>query len=188
MQWKMAYAHHEQVQQKQYCTISGLERSGFSVLPASVPGCMEKALMKAGKLDDLYFGTNTLQAQRLEDVHLWYFTKIQIENKNQYLRFKGIDTFSDIYINGKLVSSTDNMFLSYDVDADWIIGENEVVVHIKPTMLEARNFTLPAVSYALRYNYAALYVRKAAHMFGWDIMPRIVSAAQPSVAGALGRR
>lgn len=57
-----------------------------------------------------------------------------------------------------------------------MMGEHEVVVHITPTMLEARPYTPPAVCYAQKYNYASLYVRKAAHMFGWDIMPRIVSA------------
>ena len=175
MQWKIAYAHHEQVHQN-YCTVSALQKSPFAHLPASVPGCLEQDLMRAGVLEDLYFSTNTLKAQELEDVHVWYYSKFDIQNKNQYLRFEGIDTFADIYVNGQLVKSTDNMFLSYDIFADWIIGENEVVVHIKPTMLEARKFTPPAISYALRYNYAGLYVRKAGHMFGWDIMPRIVSA------------
>ena len=176
MQWKIAYAHQEKACQKQLFTIQDVEKSGFDIMPASVPGCLEKALMQAGKLDDLYFSTNTLDAQKLEDVHIWYFTKVAIEKENQYLRFEGIDTFSDIYINGRLVKSTDNMFLAYDVQDNLHIGENEVVVHIKPTMLEARKFTPPAISYALKYNYPGLYVRKAAHMFGWDIMPRIVSA------------
>ena len=176
MEWKIAYAHHECCCEKEYCTISGLEKSGFNVLPASVPGNFEIDLMKAGQLEDLYFGTNTLEAQKLEDVHVWYYTKVRIEKKEQYLRFEGIDTFSDIYINGKLVKSTDNMFLAYDVEADWILGENEVVVHIKPMMLEARKYTSPALCFAMRYNFPTLYVRKAAHMVGWDIMPRIVSA------------
>ncbi len=176
MQWQLVYAHHESLNQMRYDTISALKQSGFPILPASVPGCLETDLMKAGNLPDMYFGTNTLKAQELEDVHIWYFTTIQIDKKSQYLRFEGIDTFSDIYINGQLVKSTDNMFLPYEVEADWILGENEVVVHIKPTMLEARKFTPPAVCFAQKYNFPGLYVRKAAHMFGWDIMPRIVSA------------
>lgn len=176
MEWKFACAHHEDCYQKHYCTIADLEQSGFDILPASVPGNFELDLMKAGKLEDLYFGTNTLEAQKLEDVHVWYYTKVRIEKASQYLRFEGIDTFSDIYVNGELVKSTDNMHLAYDVDADWILGENEVVVHIKPTMLEARKFTPPAVCFAQKYNYPSLYIRKASHMFGWDIMPRIVSA------------
>ena len=176
MQWKIVYAHHKETVGKRYCTVSQLENTGFCTLPASVPGCLETELMKAGKLVELYYSTNVLEAQKLEDVHVWYYTKVNICNEKQYLRFEGIDTFSDIYVNGKLVKTTDNMFLPYDVEEGWYIGENEVVVHIKPAMLEARRFTPPAVSYALRYNYAGLYVRKPGHMFGWDIMPRIVSA------------
>lgn len=176
MQWKIAYAHHETAYQKQLFTIGDIERAGFDTMPASVPGCLESELMQAGKLEDLYFSTNTLNAQKLEDVHVWYFTKVDVQNEKQFLRFEGIDTFSDIYINGQLVKSTDNMFISYDVDQNLHIGENEVVVHIKPTMLEARKFTPPAISRTLKYNYPGLYARKAAHSFGWDIMPRIVSA------------
>ena len=176
MNWKAAYAHHEECAQVKCSTIAELENSGFDIIPASVPGNLELDLMKAGKIEDLYFSTNTLQALKLEDVHVWYYTVVNITSPNQYLRFEGIDTYADIYVNGKLVKSTDNMYLAYDVDADWIMGENEVVVHIKPTMLVARAFTSPAACNAQKYNYASLYVRKASHMFGWDIMPRIVPA------------
>ena len=176
MKWELVYAHHTDCCNKIYNTIHCLQESGFTTLPASVPGNLELDLMKSGKLSDLYFSTNVLEAQKLEDVHVWYYTKVFIENQNQYLHFEGIDTFADIYINGKFVQSTDNMFLPYDIETDWVIGENEVVVHIKPTMLEARKSTLPVACFANRYNYSSLYVRKAAHMFGWDIMPRIISS------------
>lgn len=176
MKWKIAYAHHEACRDEQYCTIEQIEKSRMEILPANVPGCLELDLMAAGKIEDLYFSTNTLEAQKLEDVHVWYYTVLDITNLNQYLHFGGIDTFADIYANGKLVKSTDNMHLSYDIEPHWIMGQNEVVVHIKPTMLVTRQYTSPAVCYAQKYNYASLSVRKAAHMFGWDIMPRIVSA------------
>lgn len=175
-EWKLAYAHHEDCKNAELRTIAEVEKSGLEIVPAIVPGNFELDLMRAGKLEDVYFSTNTLKTQELEDVHLWYYTTVKITNKNQYLCFEGIDTFSDIYVNGELVKTTDNMFLSYDVFANWDIGENEVVVHIKPTMLEARKFDLPARCYAFKYNYGALHVRKAAHMYGWDIMPRIISA------------
>ena len=176
MDWKIAYAHHDVCSHKHLCTIADVETSGFEILPASVPGNFELDLMKAGKIEDLYFSTNTLNAQRLEDVHVWYYTVVTITNPNQYLHFVGIDTFADIYVNGNLCASTDNMYLPCDVTADWKMGENEVVVHIRPTVLEARKFTSPAACNAQKYSYPSLYVRKAPHMFGWDIMPRIVSA------------
>ena len=53
---------------------------------------------------------------------------------------------------------------------------NEIVVHIKPAVLEVRKYPVPAACNSLEYNYPSLYARKAASMYGWDIMPRIVSA------------
>lgn len=176
MNWKIAYAHHKDCAGKLYNTIEALENSGFDLISARVPGNYELDLMREGRLHDLYFSTNTLDAQKLEDVHVWYFCTLKVTDSKQYLHFEGIDTFSDIYVNGKLVASTDNMFLPCDVRADWHVGTNEVVVYIKPAMLMARQHDLPAACYSLHYNYSSLYIRKAAHMFGWDIMPRIVSA------------
>ena len=54
--------------------------------------------------------------------------------------------------------------------------ENELLVHIYPTVLEARKYKYTSLNLAIKYNYDALYVRKAASMYGWDIMPRMVSA------------
>ena len=176
MKWTLTYAAHENCMGREFKTIADLEKSGFESIPASVPGNFELDLMKAQKLEDLYFSTNTLKAQALENVHVWYHTVVTVTEKNQYLRFEGIDTFADIYVNGMYVKSADNMFLPWEVDEGLYPGENEVVVHIKPAMLEARRFTPPAACNAQKYNYASLYGRKAAHMFGWDIMPRIVSA------------
>ena len=164
MNWKIAYAHHKDCVTGNYHTIKALEQSGLDLIPATVPGNYELDMMREGRLHDLYFSTNTLDAQKMEDMHVWYFCKVDISDPKQYLHFEGIDTFSDIYVNGRLAASTDNMFLAYDVRADWNIGENEVVVHIKPTMLEARKFHLPAASHAQKYNYASLYVRKAAQL------------------------
>lgn len=176
MEWKIVYAHHEECKNNEFGTIAALEQSGFDRIEASVPGNFELDLMKAGKIDDLFFSTNTWDAQKMEDINVWYYTTLEITEQNQYLSFGGIDTYADIYVNGKFIRSTDNMFLSYDIFPEWKIGQNEVVVHMKPVMLETRKQVPPAGSYALRYNHASLYARKAAHMFGWDIMPRILSA------------
>ena len=209
MEWKLAYAHHDACCTKEYCTIAEIEGSGFPIIPAVVPGNFELDLMREGLLEDLYYSTNTLKAQELEDVHLWYYTTVEVTDSNQYLEFEGIDTFADIYVNGRLVKSADNMFLPWQVEAPWLMagagnvsgegecaenvtnrirgvethGEpeepqplNEIVVHIKPAVLEVRKYPVPVASNSLEYNAPSLYARKAASMYGWDIMPRIVSA------------
>lgn len=175
MEWKIAYAPNFECADKKYTAVEELYKSGFEIINASVPGNFELDLMNAGKIDDLYYSTNTLKAQKLENMHIWYFCRFKAE-ENQFLRFEGIDTVADIYINGEFVKSTDNMFMAYDVYADLKQGENEVVVHIKPAMIESRKYLPPVGCTTLKYGNPTLYLRKAAHMFGWDIMPRIVSA------------
>lgn len=174
--WKLVYAHHKECAGQEFSTIAELNRAGFEQIQTTVPGNSEIDLMRAGKLDDLYFSANTLLAQELEDVHFWYYTTVQVTERKQYLCFEGIDTYADIYVNGNKVCSTDNMFLPYEVKTDWLVGENEILVHIRPTMLEMRKYVSPVACNAQKYSYPSLYARKAAHMFGWDIMPRIVSA------------
>ena len=51
-----------------------------------------------------------------------------------------------------------------------------MLVHIYPAALEARKYPIAAFQSAQKYNYESLVIRKAAHMFGWDICPRIVTA------------
>lgn len=174
--WNLAYAQNNLCKDSSISSIDDIKKSGFEVIPASVPGNFELDLMREGKIEDLYYSTNTLKAQKLENMHVWYFTEFDVPDTDIFLRFWGIDTVAEIYVNGVLVKKTDNMFIPYDVCADFKTGRNEVVVHIIPVCIEAGKYEVPAGCFAQKYNYASLNIRKAAHMFGWDIMPRIVSA------------
>jgi len=57
-----------------------------------------------------------------------------------------------------------------------LADENELLVHIRPAVEEARRYRYPPGVFAGRCNVDSLYVRKAPHMYGWDIMPRALSA------------
>ena len=176
MKWFLAYEQNFKCKNMEIRTIADIKEAGFEIMEATVPGNVEIDFMKAGKLPDLYYSTNTLEAQKLENLHYWYFAEFDVEDEESYLNFEGIDTIADIYINGNLAEMADNMFMSYKVYSDFKAGKNEVVVHIKPVCIEARQYNIPIYNTAQKYNDPSLYVRKAAHMFGWDIMPRIVSA------------
>lgn len=150
-----------------------------TVLPAMVPGNFELDLMKAGLLDDLYYGENVLKAQALEDRHLWYaaaFTLEDVAQTDPVLTFEGIDTVSEIYLDGVLLGKTDNMLIPHTFSLQGVVpGRHEIVVHIIPVTLYAQSHPVPLGSQALSYNLDALAVRKAPSMYGWDIMPRILS-------------
>lgn len=158
-----------------------LEQSGYLCIDGKVPGNFELDMMREGIIEDLFFGENILEAQKLENRHLWYSRTFDYDLDdidNLYLRFDGIDTFSEIYLNGDLIAKTDNMFIQHEIPLSNIKkGNNEIVVHILPTTIIARQFPCGAgATVHLDYNAESLAVRKAAHMFGWDIMPRIMSA------------
>ncbi len=176
MDWRLTYAPNRVCKGKEFTTVELLEKAGFCTIPASVPGNFELDLISAGKEADLCFSDNVWRAQDLENMHVWYHTVFTRTRETQYLRFEGIDTVAEIYVNGRLVQTADNMFLPWDVKDGLVQGENEILVHILPAVLESRKY-IPAVSNsALKYSFGTLHMRKAAHMFGWDIMPRIVSA------------
>lgn len=160
---------------------SMLKSYGFQPIEATVPGNFELDMEKAGLIDNPFYADNPLKIQKLENRHLWYSVNFDYSGnltENTYLNFGGIDTFSDIYLNGLYIGSTDNMFIPYEFFAEGIKKyNNELLIHIKPTVIEARkfNFDSEVISH-LNYNAASLATRKAAHSFGWDIFPRFVSA------------
>ena len=74
-------------------------------IPAQVPGDIYSALLKAEKMPDPFFGDNEYQAKALMEEDYEYRTVFtydekQFENCQEViLRFDGIDTIADIYLN-----------------------------------------------------------------------------------------
>ena len=150
-----------------------------TVIPAAVPGNFELDMMREGLLEDLYYGDNIRKAQELEDRHLWYaaeFTVEDIANTEPFLNFEGIDTVSEIYLDGVLLGKTENMLIPHTFSlAGASNGKHSIVVHIIPVALYSRKHPTPLGCKSLPYNLDSLTVRKAPSMYGWDIMPRIIS-------------
>ncbi|MBQ9748717.1 MAG: glycoside hydrolase family 2 [Clostridia bacterium] len=176
--WTLYYAAHRDLPENaEYNTQTALDQSKLPCVPATVPGSFELDLMRAGVIGDVFYGMNPLLAQERENMHLWYTRRFTCKDEHAYdLIFDGVDTYADVYLNGILIGSTDNMLIAHTLDAGILCGENELVVHIKPIFLASRQHPIEAgVVTHLAYNAESLAVRKAAHMFGWDIMPRILS-------------
>lgn len=183
--WKLTVVPHGEVRRAGFAptAIAELTDCGYPTVPASVPGNFELDLLAAGLIDDPYYGTNTLAMQKLENRHLWYYTtfsrKETEDEKSESdicLEFGGIDTIADIIVNGTLIGHTENMLIPYTFPLKNLKQTgNELIVHIYPTVIEARKYATGPIHHALRYNLDTINIRKAGSMFGWDIMPRIVS-------------
>ncbi len=160
---------------------SDLKTRGLSPIPGSVPGNFELDMQRAGLIEDPFWGMNPAKVQELENRHLWYARSFDYAGDapdQAILRFEGIDTFADIYLNGLHIGAAENMFVRHEYKAEGIrSGVNELLVHIRPACIEARKYPFDLdVNVHQPHNAASLSIRKAAHSFGWDIMPRFVSA------------
>lgn len=150
--------------------------------PATVPGSVQKDFIKLGILPDPYFGTNEIDFYALEEKD-WTYRKEFIFSERGYDRvclvFGGIDTIADIFLNGELIGSADNMFIPhrYEVTDKLIQGSNILEVKIYSAVKTAEKLkkedssSIDATCYAPR-----VYLRKAQYSFGWDWGPRIVEA------------
>ena len=157
-----------------------LRRAGYQTYPCTVPGNFELDLQAAGIIGEPFYGMNIAALRPFERAHVWYFRRFRAEERPDYnaeLVFEGLDCFADIYLNGERIGSGDNMLIAQRFPVDGLLrGENELFIHIRPALEEARQYDYPPSLSALGANYESLYVRKAPHMYGWDIMPRALSA------------
>ena len=180
--WKMALVPDSRVKADCFCgkTVSEIINAGYTVIDAKVPGNFELDMAEAGLIDkNIYYGTNVLKLQNLEDTHLWYFCIFGIEKNDDdvFLEFEGIDTASEIFVDGNLLGKTENMFISHSFCVNHLDeGLHELVVHIIPASVYVKDKEIPSKCRALKYNIDSLAIRKAPYMYGWDIMPRMVSA------------
>lgn len=178
--WEVSYLDNKTVEAERFNPRTSEDVKGrLKSIYADVPGNFELDLMREKQLPDLYYGTNTLLAQKLENLHLYYYAKFEYEadgRTDDFLVFEGIDTIAEIYLDGEKIGFTENMLHAHEFSLKGVrSGEHDLLVHIYPTAIYARRFELPAMCFGMKYNSDSLEVRKAPYMFGWDIMPRIVS-------------
>ncbi|NIF06473.1 glycoside hydrolase family 2 protein [Chryseobacterium sp. Tr-659] len=150
-------------------------------LSAKVPGTVHLDLMNNKAISDPFKDENEKKVQWVENEDWEYQTHFNIsqkelENQHADLVFNGLDTFSEIYLNGKLLKKTDNMFRKWEIPAkEWLKkGDNELKIIFRSAVEEGKKlakqvpFTMPESPRS--------FVRKAQYQFGWDWGPRLVTA------------
>lgn len=179
--WKLGICEDFRLTEKKKITsLKDVKDMQMQIIDAQVPGNFEIDMERAGLLPDLFYGMNPLKAQEMEMLHLFYSKKFRLDvedcKKNLNLVFEGIDTVSDIYVNGFFVGHTDNMFIEHVLPLEYLYeGENELFVHISPVALEARRHEGEMYTHAKKYGCDRFLVRKSAYMWGWDIFPRMLT-------------
>ncbi len=164
-------------------------------MPAQVPGSVHTDLMNNDKIEDPFYRLNEKDVQWVDKKDWEYKTTFRLDEK--YMKkdrleilFEGLDTYTDVYLNGEQLLTSDNMFREWlvDVKDKLIQGENELTVYFhSPTRIglekyDALDYIIPvsdndqSENGGLGEKQVSVHVRKAGYHFGWDWGPRLVTS------------
>lgn len=161
-----------------------LEEKEF--VTAKVPGSVYQAYLDNGKMEDPYYRDNELKALKLMEQDFEYVTEFEvpenvINREEVILRFAGIDTLGEIWLNGHFLGKTDNMHRIWEYRVKALLQEEKknelrVVLHSPVKYLRERYEKDPKIMIVDEGIRGASYLRKAHCMFGWDWGPRLPDA------------
>ena len=178
--WKLCYGPHDR---NAPANPAALKKMNWPVIAAAVPGNVELDLLAAGIIKNPETGNNIYDLRKYEAYQWWYFRTFETPPSAAAQRveivFEGLDCFGSVWLNNKLVGKTDNMFIDHRFDiTDLLIpnGNNSIYVCIDPAVAEGQKHTNGVIGGRNDFSPEGVSVRKAPHMYGWDIMPRLVSA------------
>lgn len=164
--------------------LSGRDLCGTDevTLVGRVPGCVQLDLSREGYLpEDLYMGLNILETEKYE-TYEWVYERTftaPSERERVYLVFEGVDTLAEYFINGEKIGESDNMLISHEFEIGKYLrdGENTLTVRIDSTCLALTKYDTTALAmHSWTNGGAETHIRRAQHTYGWDIMPRAVTA------------
>jgi hypothetical protein len=125
------------------------------VLEAQVPGNLELDLQRNGIIEEPFFGMNIVDLRRYETAHVWYCRRFEAQARadhEAYLVFEGLDCFAEIYLNDKHIGSCDNMLIPHEFEVgNYLQGDNELTIHIRPAYVEAKKFDYPPATFRMRF-------------------------------------
>jgi beta-mannosidase len=144
-------------------------------------------LVNSGIIEDPYEKLAELGCQWVDEQDWIYRTEFDFvpdpSLSKRVLRFEGLDTICRIYLNGKSIGASDNMFVAMECDVSdvMVAGRNQLRVEFQSSCRVGRERRaayfereqLPANT--VRFDPRA-FVRKSQYMFGWDWGPCLVSA------------
>lgn len=150
-------------------------------LECTIPCSMYSVLLENKLIDDPFYGENEQEAEKLSENDVEFYTCIdvtceQLNCEHVILKFYGIDTLSDIYINGRFLGKTENMHLMYTFDVKEYLtdGKNTISIKISSPIRYVKDIYRRHRLWSSEESTEGIfYIRKAYYMFGWDWGPKL---------------
>ncbi|MBD3256725.1 MAG: hypothetical protein GF383_16645 [Candidatus Lokiarchaeota archaeon] len=150
---------------------------------SEVPATIFEVLIRNKIIDNPFYGLNEHNCKWVYESDWIYEKKFDLgkdflEYSTILLRFRGLDTFAKIFLNGQYLGYAEDMFLTYEFDIKNILKakDNELrLVFDSPTKIareeiERNGLKLVSPMEALP---GIPYLRKAQYSFGWDWGPKL---------------
>lgn len=162
--------------------------------PANVPGVVHTDLMRNGIIADPFYRLNERAVQWVDKEDWIYETNItptasELGASNQFLQFKGLDTYADVYLNDSLILKANNMFREWNVSVKGLLkkGANKLRVFFhSPIKVDLPKWEASAIKYEASNDQSengglldrkiSVFARKAGYHYGWDWGPRLVTS------------
>ena len=161
-------------------------------LPGHVPGVVQTDLLAAGKIPDPFYRDNETAVHWVGEVP-WTYTRTFklspdfVHHRNILLHCEGLDTLAYIWVNGKAVAHTDNMFRTWDFDVRPLLhaGNNYIAISFQPVepYLKAR---VHQAKFPGKPITGWGYIRKAPFQQGWDFAPKLITSGIWRGIGLIG--
>ena len=107
-------------------------------LPAKVPSCVHTDLMANNIIEDPFYRLNEHNIQWIDKKDWEYKTDFFIEKEFLQkdvveLKFNGLDTYANVYLNNNLILNADNMFISWEVNCKEFLnpGKNSLRIYFE---------------------------------------------------------
>lgn len=156
--------------------LTGLDENMHPIsIEGTVPGCVHTDLISAGILGDIFYRDNSKTCQWVEDRDFTYTRKFTVEKleNNAYLEFDGLDTYCDVYLNGKRIGTAEDMHIPYEFPVDGFLkeGENTIQVRFRSAVREVADLPL----YSAAFTKERVRTRRIQCTYFWDWVDRFVT-------------
>ncbi|RJP65816.1 MAG: glycoside hydrolase family 2 protein [Ignavibacteriales bacterium] len=167
-------------------SITELEKKTVKILKrwhnAVVPGTIHTDLIENNLIADPFYSDNEERLQWIGDSDWIYKTTFNLPqnldtSKKIELVFEGLDTVAKILLNGKELTTSENMFrkYSFDVTNKLIAKKNVLQVEFTSNVKHAKRLETEYGKLPVALRSERVYVRKAQYSFGWDWGPAFIT-------------
>ena len=149
-------------------------------LPATVPGGVHTDLLALGKIPDPFVGDNEKKVQWIGSTDWDYrysfnATPDLLKEARQFLVCDGLDTLTEVSLNGKLLGKTDNMYRQWKWDVTGSLKKdvNELVILFRAPVAYITGKQKEKPLMGGGDIPGGPHLRKAPCQWGWDWGPKL---------------